>query len=301
VPVEFLTDEQAAAYGRYTGSPSRADLERFFFLDDADKQLVGRRRGDHNRLGFGLQLTTVRCIGTFLTDPLDVPTVVVDYLAQQLDVADPSCLKAYAEREKTRLEHQWEIAREYGLTDFAAAEPELARWVDDRAWTTGDGPKTIFDGAVLWLRERRVLLPGVSVLARLVARIRDAATQRLWDTLAALLTPVQRRQLELLLEVPDGARVSDLDRLRKGPVTPSGRAMVKALDRASEIAGLGLGAVDVGAVPHRRVVELARYGMAGKATLLRRHPRRGGWPRCWPPWCIWRPGRSTTPWSCSTC
>jgi hypothetical protein len=56
---------------------------------------------------------------------------------------------------------------------------------------------------------------------------------RLWDTLAALLAPVQRRRLELLLEVPAGARVSDLDRLRKGPVTPSGLAMVKALDRVS--------------------------------------------------------------------
>ncbi|MBA3748360.1 MAG: Tn3 family transposase, partial [Solirubrobacterales bacterium] len=40
----------------------------------------------------------------------------------------------------------------------------------------------------------------------------------------------------------------------------------------SEVAGLGLGGVDVSAVPHRRVVALARYGMAAKATALRRHP-----------------------------
>jgi hypothetical protein len=32
VPVEFLTDEEAASYGRYNGSPSRAELERAFFL-----------------------------------------------------------------------------------------------------------------------------------------------------------------------------------------------------------------------------------------------------------------------------
>jgi hypothetical protein len=30
VPVEFLTDEQAARYAAYDGAPSRTELERFF-------------------------------------------------------------------------------------------------------------------------------------------------------------------------------------------------------------------------------------------------------------------------------
>ena len=48
--------------------------------------------------------------------------------------------------------------------------------------------------------------------------------------------------------------------------------MIKALDRVAEVAGFGLGPLDLHAVPQRRVVELARWGMAGKATALRRHP-----------------------------
>ena len=272
MPVEFLTDVQAAAYGRFAEAPSRAELERSFFLDDADRALVNKRRGDHNRLGFSVQLGTLRLLGTFLADPLDVPTAAVDFVAEQVGVADPSCLKVYGEREKTRLEHQWEITREYGYREFVDMEAALARWVDDRAWNTGDGPKALFDGAVGWLRERRVLLPGVTTLARLVARVRDEAIQRLWDVLASTLTVAQARLLQLLLEVPEGKTVSALERLRKAPRSPSGRNMVNALDRVAEVSGLGLGTLDLHAVPRRRVVELARWGMSGKATALRRHP-----------------------------
>ena len=122
---------------------------------------------------------TVRSVGTFLADPVDVPTEVVDYVAAQLGVGDPSCVKAYLRRRPTRFDHQAVIAADYGYQNISTLEADLERWVDDRAWTTGEGPKAIFDAAVTWLRERRVLLPGLTTLARLVARERDAATVRL--------------------------------------------------------------------------------------------------------------------------
>lgn len=191
MPVEFLSDVEAAAYGRFSGPPSRAELERDFFLDDADRLLVDRRRRAHNRLGFAPQLTTVRSLGLFLADPLEVPQAVVKYLAGQLAIGDPSCASRYLERRPTRFEHADEIKRAFGLQDFAAAEEDLERWVDARAWTTGDGPRAIFDDTLSWLFERRVLLPGVTTLARLVA-------------------------LERLLDVAGGARLSDVERWRQG-------------------------------------------------------------------------------------
>jgi hypothetical protein len=54
------------------------------------------------RLDFGLQLVTVRYVGMFLEDPLDVPVVVLDFVAEQLNIADSSCVKRYTERAKTR-------------------------------------------------------------------------------------------------------------------------------------------------------------------------------------------------------
>src|ERR1035437_2643074 len=118
MPLDFLTVGEVAGYGRFDGVPSRADLERFFVLDAADRVLICKRRGDHNRLGFSLLATTVRYLGVFLEDPLVVPWPVVQYLAAQLDFDDPSCVKPYTERVMTAYEHTTETRNAYGYRRF---------------------------------------------------------------------------------------------------------------------------------------------------------------------------------------
>jgi hypothetical protein len=147
-----VPDGRGGCRARHYSAPlSRRDVETLFFLDDEDRALIGKRRGDHMRLGFALQLVTVRHLGTFLNDPLDVPTEVLDYVARQLQVADPSCVKLYLARRPTLFEHAEEIKRVLGLNDFGEAEAELAARIDAQAWTTGDGPKAIFLDAIGWL------------------------------------------------------------------------------------------------------------------------------------------------------
>jgi len=265
-------NDSEGAYGRFVGVPSRSDLERFFFLDDADRALVVKRRGDRNRVGFALQLGTVRFLGTFLPDPTEVPPEVVAYVCEQVGVADVSALAGYMARRPTRFEHSREITAAYGYREFSAMEKELARWLADRAWTTDEGPTALFDGAVVWLRARLVLLPGLSTLSRLIASERDAANLRVWTELTEPVSRAKARALRQLLVVPDGARLSEYERLRTPETVVSGAGMARALERVAEISALGIGGLDLSGVPRRRTLALARYGMSAKAPLLRRHP-----------------------------
>ena len=159
MPVRFLTEEQQQCYGRYPGTPTELQLDRYFHLDDIDQQLVAARRGDHNRLGFAIQLGTVRFLGTFLSQPLAVPPAVVDYLAQQLNITDVSRLSAYAERPQTHREHAGVIQRHYGYRDFSS-QPEhwcFVRWLYGRAWVGTEGPSVLFDLATAQLLEQKIL------------------------------------------------------------------------------------------------------------------------------------------------
>ena len=113
MPVSFLSAEQRENYGRYTGVPPPQDLARYFHLDDADHARIAKKRGDHNRLGFAVQLCTVRFLGIFLDDPMAVPSAVLHTLAMQLRLDSVDGTSAYSSGEQRWL-HATEIRESYG-------------------------------------------------------------------------------------------------------------------------------------------------------------------------------------------
>jgi hypothetical protein len=77
-------------------------------------------RGNPNRFGFALQLTTVRFLGTFLADPLAVPSSVLQTVARQLDILNFDGLQSYRTGEQ-RWDHVTKIRVYYGYSDITSA------------------------------------------------------------------------------------------------------------------------------------------------------------------------------------
>jgi len=274
MPVNFLTPEQARRYGRYGGEPSPAQLAKYFFLDDGDHRAIAALRGPHNRLGYAVQLCTVRFLSTFLPDPTDVPRVVVKHLARQLDIADPNCLDRYRERPPTHLVHSREIRRRHGYRNFED-QPEhwrLVRWLYTRAWLSGERLVVLFDLTTARLIERKILLPGVTTLSRLISMVNESATARFWSGLASSVHRGQRKRLRSLLLIPEASPTSSLDQLRKPVMNISAPGMVDALLRLREFRKLGVGHVALTRMPAGRVKTLARYAAAAKAQAIARMP-----------------------------
>ncbi|MGH3195738.1 MAG: DUF4158 domain-containing protein, partial [Streptosporangiaceae bacterium] len=263
MPHEYLSDEQASRYGRFVEGPSPGELEKFFFLDEAALAGAREKRRLHNRMGWSIQWGTVRMPGTFLTGsgPVDVPEVVIGYVAEQLGIEDQVAVKRYGGRPQAPYDHAAEIRVLLGYREFADAEAEVAAFIASRAGKTRDSRRELAGRAVLWLAENRVLLPGISTLSRLVTEVRRGELEAINLALAGAAPPHMRGELAAILMVPDGKKVSVLEWMRTAVTKVSGTGMTAALDRAAYVLGLGAGAVDCSGVAPVKLAELARFGL----------------------------------------
>jgi hypothetical protein len=274
MPVQFLTARQRADYGRFIAEPTAVDLARYFYLDDADHQRLAGKRGEHNRLGFAVQLTSVRYLERFLDNVTHAPPSVLNTLSRQLNMADAACLSGYRDQ-RQRLRHIEEICQQYGYREISTPFVgfRLVRWLYAQCWTGTDRPIVLFERATTWLLSNKVLLPGASTLERFIAKLRQRVEKRLWNLLARGVTQDGQRKLETLLGVPEGHRRSLFDQLRAGPTRISGPSLVRALARLDTVRSQGVVFPQAGAIPDSRLAALARFAARAKTSAILRLPK----------------------------
>lgn len=267
MPVEFLTSAQKSQYGHFASPPSTSQLAKYFHLDDGDLKRIASLGKDHTRLGFAVQLGTVRFLGTFLEDLGEVPDNVVSHMADQLQI-DESAWLAYGERSQRR--HRKKIGRWYGFADFHKSQKPffLLRYLYARTWLTAEKQLVLFDYATAWLVQNKVLLPGATVLERLVAQVVDRADKRLWQRLNRLVDETQAEQLRALLVIDEGKRFSSLELLRRSERHASTRTINAAMRRLVSVRAFGLGNLDLSGFPVGRIQAMARYGLTAWASAL---------------------------------
>ena len=120
-----------------------------------------------------------------------VPGNVVEFVSRQLRIAGPAVFEEYSVRSKTGYEHGWENAEAYGYrrTSDPVVLGEFTGFLAVRTATRTERSTAVFDQAVAWLRREKVLLPGVSLLTRLVAEARAEANERLFPLLSDCRLP----------------------------------------------------------------------------------------------------------------
>lgn len=265
----FLSEAEHAKLSRYPEDMPDVDLGRFFTLNAQDLALIEQQRGDHNRLGFALQLTSLRYLGFIPDDLLTPPADLVNLLAHQLGVAR-AVLSRYGEREQTRSDHLLQITRYLG---FRRATPldllALEDWLVERSLEhdkEGYLLRTLLDR----LRWNAILRPGLTSLERLIASARQRAKDVTYQRLSPLLSKERKRFLDNLLVPQEGERFTDLTRFQTLPTEANAAQINEALGKIAVLNQAGVPDWNLTAVNPNRLKFLAGKGIKGSNQSLQR-------------------------------
>ena len=268
----LLTTAQRALLSRLPDDLPDRDIARFYTLTPADRAFIAQHRRSVNRLGVAVQLCMLRYPGRTLMSLPDVPLRVVRVIAQQLDI-EPTAFVSYGERRTTCYEHLDAIKAHYGYRTLT--------WQGARAVLRALFPQALANAQAVPLveaahqqfRERRIILPGITTVERLVWGVQRVATRSVERLLTRDLTADQQARLDALLVVaadvprPMRGRIP-LTWLRVEPGDPASVALLQLLDQLTALADLALPPLPV--TLHRsRWRQLARQGAQYRPQPLR--------------------------------
>lgn len=237
---------------------SDEEIVRHFSLSESERDhVLSVSRGGENRIGFALQLCHVRWSGRFATSFETASAAVVQHVARQLGLPLSSLFFPYPDRERTRREHNEAIRRYLGLRRYAVSDEETLR-EDLLALAISDLREAEMVGAAeRLLKEKKILLPGPSVLRETARGVLSSVEDLAEETIASRLDPDLGARMEGLLKVPAGRRRSPLEDLKRHPRRASPSTLLALGERIRTLKTLGAEKIDLSGVKLERIADFA--------------------------------------------
>ncbi len=197
---------------------SDEEMVRDWTLSAGDlKEIIQRRKyRKEYRLFIAIQLCAVRLYGRFLTTINDLSPRILSYLNNQLNLP-PSLTVRIPERRATVADYQKQILTHLGFQRFnEPAQQQLQSWLEEEA-KQGVLPNDLYQQAEGYLLSHRILMPGASVLERLIIHICSNVHEQLFESIYQRLSPDLRKAIDQLLTVSEGERRSLFSQLKAYP------------------------------------------------------------------------------------
>jgi TnpA family transposase len=235
------------------------DLIRHYSFNESDWALIRQRRGDANRLGFAVQLCLLRYPGYALAPDGAISESVIHWIASQIKT-DPGAWRKYGERDETRREHFQELRGYLGVSAFGLSDFRfLVKTLADLAMQTDKGV-VLAAHALEALRQRKVILPTLTVIERACAEAITRSNRSIYRTLAQPLTALHRQRLDELLKIMPDSNTTWLVWLRQSPLKPNSRYMLEHIERLKTFQAIALPDGMGRHIHQNRLLKIAREG-----------------------------------------
>ena len=271
MPGQFLSIAERERLQSFPTEVTSQEIITFFTLSNLDLTQVKKRSGDHNRLGFALQLGTLRYLGFIPDNFPQLPSTVVEYVAEQLKVS-PSVLPKYGERPQTRTNQLQEIQNYLGWSKPNRADyQQLEAWLLERAMEH-DRPLLLFQLLIKKLETSQIIRPGLTTLERMVTTARNQAWTETCLRFEPVLTDSCQEFLNNLLVIEPEQGRTPLVWLRTGAVSNTPKAILNNLAKLEFLNQQNVKDWDVSIINPNRLNFLAKLGKKSSAQALSRTP-----------------------------
>jgi len=208
---------------------SDEEMARDWTLSENDKSEAGKYR-KNSRLFIALQLCSVRLYGRFLSNVGDVSPRIVSYLTNQLELP-PSLSIFIPERESTLYEQRKNILSYLGFSKYDDnTEQVLRSWLTQQA-QQGSLPKELYSRSEQFLLSKKVILPGTTIIERLIVNACSEAHEHLFEKLSNQLSDNLKQSIDRLLLVDQSEQRSLFYLLKEYPPSATIRSLKEYLSR----------------------------------------------------------------------
>lgn len=239
---KFLTQRQRYQPVTLPRDFSDEEMARHWTLSEVDKQEVRRYR-TNSRLFIAIQLCAVRLYGRFLAEVNDLSPRIVSYLTGQLDLP-PSLTINTPDRDATFSEQRKSILVYLGFSKYDDdAQSRFQTWLEKQA-QQGLLPDELFLRAERYLLSTKIILPGPSVMERLIISVCSDAHERLFESLYERLSPEIKRAIDELLIASAEDQRSLFYLLKEYPPSATITSIQRYLERYRALDSTGIDAIE---------------------------------------------------------
>ncbi|NYT00241.1 MAG: Tn3 family transposase [Methanocellales archaeon] len=271
MPGQFLTKSEREILSSFPHEVAHNDAIIFFTLSSNDMEQVQKRRENQNRLGFALQLGTLRYLGFCPDDFTAIPSPIVEYVANQLNInASIDFLKTYGNRAHTRTDHFQEVQNYLGYRKANSEDiTTLSTWLLERA-LEHDKPTLLFQLVCDKLQIDKIVRPGITSLERMVITARQQAQEETYRRLNFLLTEERKTFLDKVLLPNKTTGRTPLFWLRHAATSNTPKSILGAIEKITFLQGGGVDHWDLSSINPNRRKSLAQLGRKSTNQALQR-------------------------------
>ena len=217
---------------------SDEEMVRDWTLSKADKKEVGRYR-KNARLYIAIQLCAVRLYGRFIQRVSDLSLRIINYLNAQLGLPTNLFVNVNT-RKATNSIYRQNMLDYLGFQKFnEETEKQLKDWLLQKV-KQAQLPDELFILAQQYLLANRVILPGASVLDKLVTHICSEAHLTVFDRIYQRLPDAIIQSIENVLQLPQGEQRTFFFKLKEYPPTASITSLKDYLNKYNKLMELGI-------------------------------------------------------------